>query len=126
MNRLEYMSTLASLLQDVPEEERRDAMKYYNDYFDEAGSENEQEVIEELGDPEKVAILIKADMKENEEARKTCGEYTETGYRDQRFEKREVPERRQPGSQQTGYQQAGYQQAGYQQTGGQARTAEDQ
>ena len=34
MNRIEYMTKLASLLQDIPEVERRDAMKYYNDYFD--------------------------------------------------------------------------------------------
>ena len=31
MNRIEYMTKLASLLQDIPEVERRDAMKYYND-----------------------------------------------------------------------------------------------
>ena len=37
MNRIEYMTKLASLLQDIPEVERKDAMKYYNDYFDEAG-----------------------------------------------------------------------------------------
>ena len=37
MNRIEYMTKLASLLQDIPEVERRDAMKYYNDYFDEIG-----------------------------------------------------------------------------------------
>ena len=41
MNRIEYMTKLASLLQDIPEVERRDAMKYYNDYFDEAGEEND-------------------------------------------------------------------------------------
>ena len=29
MNRIEYMTKLASLLQDIPEVERRDAMKYY-------------------------------------------------------------------------------------------------
>ena len=33
MNRIEYMTKLASLLQDIPEVERRDAMKYYNDYL---------------------------------------------------------------------------------------------
>ena len=37
MNRIEYMTKLASLLQDIPEVERRDSMKYYKDYFDEAG-----------------------------------------------------------------------------------------
>ena len=41
MNRIEFMTELAALLQDVPIEERRDAMKYYNDYFDDAGESSE-------------------------------------------------------------------------------------
>ena len=61
MNRVEFMKTLSRLLQDIPEEDRIDALKYYNDYFDDAGSENEQNVIEELESPEKVAMKIKAD-----------------------------------------------------------------
>ena len=62
MNRIEYMTKLASLLQDIPEVERKDAMKYYNDYFDDAGSENEQNVIEELESPESgnVSASLKA------------------------------------------------------------------
>ena len=59
MNRFEYMTKLASCLQDISEEDRRDAMEYYNAYFDEAGSENEQKVIEELGDPVKLAEQIR-------------------------------------------------------------------
>ncbi len=60
MNRVEFMETLSRLLQDIPEEDRIDALKYYNDYFDDAGSENEQNVIEELESPEKVAMKIKS------------------------------------------------------------------
>ena len=41
MNRIEFMTELAALLQDVPEEERRDAMQFYNDYFDDAGEDKE-------------------------------------------------------------------------------------
>lgn len=67
MNRIEYMTKLASLLQDIPEEERKDAMKYYNDYFDEAGEESEEEVIREFGTPEEVARNIKADLKGNQQ-----------------------------------------------------------
>lgn len=63
MNRIEFMTQLAALLQDVPVEERREAMQYYNDYFDDAGAENEQQVIDELESPEKVAENIKADLK---------------------------------------------------------------
>ena len=36
------------MLQDVPAEERRDAMKFYNDYFDDAGKENEIRIYEEI------------------------------------------------------------------------------
>ena len=88
MNRIEFMTELAALLQDVPVEERRDAMKYYNDYFDDAGEENEQRVIEELESPVKVAATIKADL---EGASRDYGEYTENGYSDTRFEHKEMP-----------------------------------
>ena len=62
MNRIEFMTELAALLQDVPEEERRDAMQFYNDYFDDAGTDKEGEVISELESPAKVAEKIKADL----------------------------------------------------------------
>lgn len=62
MNRTEFMTELASMMQDIPVEERQEAMKYYNDYFDDAGTENEQEVIRELGSPAKVVEKIKADL----------------------------------------------------------------
>mgnify|MGYP000575332262 CR=1 FL=1 len=74
MNRIEYMTKLASLLQDIPEVERRDAMKYYNDYFDEAGEENEEQVIREFGAPEEVAENIKADLMNHQE-NKQSSEY---------------------------------------------------
>ena len=62
MNRIEFMEELSGLLQDIPEEDRIDALKYYNDYFDDAGSENEQNVIEELESPESgnVSASLKA------------------------------------------------------------------
>ena len=66
MNRVEFMTELASLLQDVPVEERREAMRYYNDYFDEAGKENEAQAISDLGSPVKVAEKIKEDLKGTE------------------------------------------------------------
>ena len=69
MNRVEFMETLSRLLQDIPEEDRIDALKYYNDYFDDAGSENEQNVIEELESPEKVAMKIKADREDTEDGK---------------------------------------------------------
>ena len=58
MNRVEFMNRLEQLLQNLPEDEKREAMRYYNDYFDDAGEEREYEVIQELGSPEQVARNI--------------------------------------------------------------------
>lgn len=77
MNRYEFMSRLERLLSDITPNERNEALQFYNDYFDDAGAENEQDVIRALGSPEKVAATIKADLAGNED-----GEFTENGYRD--------------------------------------------
>ena len=65
MNRIEFINKLESLLRDMPIEERDEAVKFYQDYFDDAGAENESKVVAELGSPEKVASLIKTDIKTN-------------------------------------------------------------
>ena len=78
MNRTEFMNRLEQLLWDIPENERREALQYYNDYFDDAGPENEAQIIRELGSPARVAKTIREGMPEN-------GEYTEHGYEDTRF-----------------------------------------
>lgn len=62
MNRLEFMKQLARLLDDLPREEKIEILKYYNGYFDDAGTENETEIIAQLGSPEKVAAEVKAGM----------------------------------------------------------------
>ena len=84
MDRMSYMERLAWLLGDLPEEERNEALRYYEDYFEEAGPEREEEVISELGSPEQVACVIRMNQKEPGD----FGEYTEQGYRDTRFEER--------------------------------------
>ncbi len=65
MNRVEFMRQLEALLWDISSMERREAVQYYNDYFDDAGSENEQEVIRALGSPERVAENIKSGLAES-------------------------------------------------------------
>ena len=77
MSRVEFMNQLKNLLWDIPEGEREEALNYYEDYFDDAGAENEAQVIEALGSPEKVAAVIKEGLKEDA---KEQGEYSETGY----------------------------------------------
>jgi hypothetical protein len=84
MNRIEFMKQLERLLWDIPEQECRDAIDFYNAYFDDAGPENEAQVIRELGSPGKVAAIIKADLK-GASGSETYGEYTEAGYQDDRF-----------------------------------------
>lgn len=62
MNRTDFMTQLERLLQNISPAEREEALQYYNDYFDDAGAENEQEVIEALGNPARVAENIKRDI----------------------------------------------------------------
>lgn len=62
MNRVDFMSQLETLLQNIAATEREEAIQYYNDYFDDAGKENEQAVIEALGSPARVAENIKKDL----------------------------------------------------------------
>lgn len=58
MTRQEYMQQLAALLAAMPEAERRDALDYYEEYFDAAGPEKEAHTIQELGSPQNVAEKI--------------------------------------------------------------------
>ena len=83
MNRLEFMTELTALLQNMPEEEREEALQYYNDYFEDAGAENEAQVREELGSPKKVADMLLANLEGQDDEN---FEYRETGYADTRFE----------------------------------------
>lgn len=62
MNRVDFMNQLESLLQNISPAEREEALQYYNEYFNDAGAENEQDVIEALGNPAKVAENIKRDL----------------------------------------------------------------
>lgn len=86
MNRNDFMRQLEMLLSDITPNERQEALQFYNDYFDDAGVENEQNVIRALGSPAKVAASIKADLTGNGSA----GEFTETGYKDSYTKNQEI------------------------------------
>ena len=45
MDRAQFMRELEELLADISETERQDALEFYNNYFDDAGIENEASVI---------------------------------------------------------------------------------
>lgn len=76
MSRWEFMRQLEALLFDISPSEREEALQYYNDYFNDAGRENEQEVMKALGSPEQVAKIVKDGLLDNPE----MGEFTETGF----------------------------------------------
>lgn len=62
MSRELFLRQLRALLSDVTEEEREEAVRYYEEYFDEAGPEQEQALLAELGSPAKVAGIIRANV----------------------------------------------------------------
>ena len=62
MNRNEFLRQLERLLCDIPENERREAIEYYQNYFEDAGPEKEAQIIEELGSPQEVAASIKRNL----------------------------------------------------------------
>ena len=64
MNKNEFLSQLEKLLSDLPEEERREAMEYYVEYFDEAGPEKENDVLKVFGSPQEVADRIHEELAE--------------------------------------------------------------
>ncbi len=86
MNRQKFMSELEVLLRDISENDRMDAITYYNDYFDEAGKENEEVILRELGSPKKVADTIKEGLVRGEDSygEGSTMEFSERGCFDRR------------------------------------------
>ena len=75
MSRWEFMRRLEELLSDISPSEREEALQYYNDYFNDAGRENEQDVINALGSPEQVAKIVKEGIGGG-----SSGAFTEYGF----------------------------------------------
>lgn len=71
MNKAEFMRELERLLQNIPENEKVEALNYYEEYFSDAGEENEQNVIAELESPRKVADKIKDGLRADMDFRDT-------------------------------------------------------
>lgn len=76
-----FLERLEALLQDIPEEEKRDAIDYYRDYLEEAGPEKEEEVLAEFQSPEHIAEAIRAELRSEW---RDSGEFTDRGYSDGR------------------------------------------
>ena len=62
MTRQEFLRAREQDLADVSAEERAEAVRFYGEYFDEAGPERGQALLEELGDAHRVANIIRANM----------------------------------------------------------------
>lgn len=89
MSRWEFMRQLEELLSDISPAEREEALQYYNDYFNDAGRENEQEVIAALGTPEQVAQIVKDGLFDGD----AQGAFTEQGFQSSMAAKNEVMKR---------------------------------
>lgn len=103
MNKQQFMGELKQLLGELPVDEREEALSYYEDYFADAGEENEAAVIAELQSPEKVAFTIKAGLAD---ADKIEGEFTDTGFKGYSNDSRDEIINAIPGSEERGFKQA--------------------
>lgn len=74
MNKETYLQDLRKALKILPQYDRDEAVEFYEEYFDEAGVENEAKVIEELGEPKVLAKKILVDVVD-----RRYEEYTGTG-----------------------------------------------
>lgn len=55
MTRTEYIAKLTKYLRKLPQKDYEEALEYFMEYFEEAGPENEAQVIAELGTPKEAA-----------------------------------------------------------------------
>mgnify|MGYP006893733253 FL=1 len=76
------MKQLSYLLQDISDEDRTDALDYYENYLDEAGFGYETDITNELGSPERIAAIIRTSLLSNPDE---TGEFTDSGYENSRF-----------------------------------------
>ena len=60
MTKQEFLNQLEQLLQDLPTEDREDALCFYQEYFEDAGEEKEQAALADLGDVEELAEQIRS------------------------------------------------------------------
>lgn len=86
MSKKEFMEELEVLLEELPRDEREEALRYYDSYFEEAGADQEQIVLDELGSAGRIAAQILRDYR----AERASGIYTEQGYQEKELEK-DVP-----------------------------------
>lgn len=77
MTKNEYLERLRNNLKNIPYEEINNIIEYYREYFEDAGEENEDKVISELGNPEILASKVSADYVIKDIERNTAREGNE-------------------------------------------------
>lgn len=77
MTKQEFIEQLTKLLSDVPKADQEEAIQYYEEYFEEAGFRDTEDVLERVDNPEKIACSIKKGLAQSED-----GEFDENGYHD--------------------------------------------
>lgn len=80
MNREEFLTRLEGMLQSISPTEKEEVLQYYRDYFEDAGPENEQSVIEALGNPADIAENIKKDLQGDDGSRATASDHAVMEY----------------------------------------------
>ena len=68
MSKNEYLLELKSRLMSLPSDERDAAIKYYLEFFEDAGADKEQDVIDELGSPKALADSIIGEQNRTEKS----------------------------------------------------------
>lgn len=114
MNKETYLQELRKALKVLPQTDRDEAIEFYEEYFDDAGIENEAKVIEELGDPKVLGKKILIDVVDRQYApAEEVQEDPMMAASQQNYQQipQETPQKNGavPGSQQ-GYGQQGFQQ----------------
>jgi len=62
MSKQEFLANLKAELSFISLDEKEDAIKYYEEYFEDAGEENEQAILIELGSPKELSLKILDDL----------------------------------------------------------------
>lgn len=73
MNRQEFMKRLEELLTDISQEEREEAIAFYTGYFEDAGVENEEKVIQELESRRSLQHPLRQDLRVTKEFIRKAG-----------------------------------------------------
>lgn len=83
MNREEFLRRLEQCLKGLPSKDVEDALRYYEDYFEDANGLSDEEIIASLGKPEDVAKQIRMNSE-------VSYEYTEEGIKDSDSDKNDL------------------------------------